>query len=102
MDFKPNARGNWYKSQYGIMVHRLDSWDAQLAGVPHYHPDTGAAITPEEDRALAPDKTAWDRNFALKFIIGGSAAVSLTALARAMEQGRGQCLGVNITEEVAA
>lgn len=100
LDFAPNRKGNWYRSGAGVMVHRVDAWDAHAAGVVLYHPETGKPITPEEHRATAFDKTAWDRNYALKFLAGGTGAVSLAALARAMEQGRGQCLGVNITEAI--
>jgi hypothetical protein len=99
-DWPVNPLGNWYKSPSGIMVHRLDAFDAHEAGVPLYHPDSGQPITPDEHRALAPDKSAWDRNYALKFLQGGTAAVSLAALQRAMMAGRGFCLGINITEPV--
>ena len=102
MDFEANAKGNFYKSSYGLLIHRVDAWDAYKAGVFMHHPDTGEKISPAEHRALAPDKTAWDRNYGLIFIAGGTAAVSLAALARAMEQGRGQCLGINITEAIEA
>jgi hypothetical protein len=99
-EFEINPLGNWYKSPSGIMVHRLDSDDAYAGGYPLYHPDTGEPISPDEDRALDPDKSAWDRNHRLKFLLGGTAAVSLASLARAMAAGRGFCLGVNITEPV--
>lgn len=99
--FEPNAKGNFYKSSYGLLIHRVDAWDAALAGVSMHHPDTGAKITPAEHRSLAPDKTAWDRNYAIKFIAGGTGAVSLASIARAMELGRNaSCLGVNVTEEI--
>lgn len=98
--FERNGAGNFYKSQYGLLVHRVDAWDAALAGVSMHHPDTGVKITPDEHRALAPDKVAWDRNYGLQFLAGGTAAVSLASLTRAMELGRGQSLGINITEAV--
>lgn len=101
--FEVNPRGNWYRSAAGIMCHRVDAWDAHAAGVPLYHPETGKPITPDEHRALAFDKAAWDRNYALKFLAGGTAAVSMAALSRAMLRGRELGLvGVNVTEEVAA
>lgn len=95
-----NPKGNFFKSMSGIMVHRVDIDDGLAAGVPVYHPDTGAEITPDEDRALAFDKTAWDRNNRLAFVAGGTAAVSMAAIARAMDQGRGECLGINVSEAV--
>lgn len=99
-DFEPNAKGNFYRSSYGLMVHRVDAWDSFMAGLPMHHPDTGEKITPDQHRALAFDKTAWDRNYGLRFIAGGTAAVSLASLARAMELGRGQCIGVDVTEGI--
>lgn len=82
--FTPNAQGNYYTSQAGIRVHRVDAWDAQLAGVKLYDDTTRRIVTPEEHRAAAYDKMAWDRNYALKWIKGGSAALSLTDIERAM------------------
>jgi hypothetical protein len=99
-EFPVNPRGNFYRSKSGILCHRVDVWDGTAAGVPLYHPDTGVPITPEEHRRLAFDKSAWDRNYGLKFLPGGSAAVSLADLTRAMELGSGLCLGVNVTEAV--
>ena len=57
---------------------------AQLAGVKLYDDTTRAVVTPEQHRAAAYDKQAWDRNYALKWIKGGSAALSLTDIERAM------------------
>lgn len=101
-DFSPRAEGNFYVSSYGLTIHRVDAWDAWEAGIPMHHPDTGAKITPDEHRALAFDKTAWDRNYGLKFVAGGTAAISLASIARAMELGREGCIGVNISEPVTA
>lgn len=95
-----NSKGNWFKAPCGIMTHRFDAYDAFAAGVPVYHPDTGEKITPDEDRQLAADRGAWDRNNALKFIQGGTAAASLASIQRAMALGRGLCLAANITEPV--
>ena len=100
--FTPNPAGNFYRSSYGLLVQRVDAWDAFAAGVWMHHPDTGEKLTPEQHRALAHDKVAWDRNYGCKFISGGTAAVSLASIARSMELGRGQCLGVNATEGVVA
>jgi hypothetical protein len=101
--FPVNPRGNFYMPASGIMVHRVDAWDAHAANVPLYHPDSGKPITPEEHRAHAFDKAGWDRNYALKYLPGGTAAVSAAALARAMQRGHELGLyGVNVTEEVVA
>jgi hypothetical protein len=99
-EFPLNARGNFYESPSGVLVHRFDAYDAELAGVRLHHPKTGEKISPEEHRALAFDKTAWDRNFGLKFIPGGAAAISAAALMRAMIQGKGKGLAIDVTEVI--
>lgn len=99
-DWEVNPSGNWFKAPCGIMTHRHDAYDRFAAGFPMFHPDTGAAISPDEDRMLSFDKSAWDRNNALKFLAGGTSAVSLFSLQRAMIAGRGVCSAADITEEL--
>ena len=102
-EFPVNPRGNWYTSEAGYLVHRVDAADAFAAGISMFDDKTREAISPDEHRARAFDKTAWDRNFGLRFVTGGQAAVSLASLSRAMELGsRYGCLDANITEEIAA
>lgn len=101
-EFPLNARGNWYRSQAGWMFHRFDQFDAAAAGIPCFHPETGARITPEEHRRLAFDKAAWDRNYGCRFIRGGTAAVSLASIHLAMERGAALGLANHTTEEIAA
>lgn len=86
--FEPNPAGHWYRSETGLLVHRVDVHDGYAAGVVLYHPETGAVISAEDHRALAIDKDAWDRNYALKFAMGGTAACSYLALHHAQERGR--------------
>lgn len=100
--FRPNPEGNFYTSRLGILVLRVDAWDAALAGVPLYDLKTREALTPEEHRARAVDRTAWDRNYGLAFIAGGSAAVSTAALFHAQAAGRANGLGIQITDQIAA
>ncbi|MFK5284294.1 hypothetical protein ACI3PL_32410, partial [Lacticaseibacillus paracasei] len=40
--FAPNARGNWFETETGYPVHRLDAYDGELAGLPMFHPRTGS------------------------------------------------------------
>lgn len=75
---EPN--GIWYRSEAGIMVHRVDAWDADAAGAKLYHPETRVELTTDEHRALALDKEAWDRNYGLRLASTGTAAVALNAL----------------------
>lgn len=100
-EFQANARGNYYVSQAGYKVHRVDAWDAAAAGVQLYDDVTREPMTPEEHRARAYDKTAWDRNFGLKFVAGGQAAVSLSDLNRAMS-GKPCGVALDITDRLVA
>lgn len=86
-----NKSGTWYRSDLGVWVLRVDAWDAAADGVPLYDDDTGEPITPEQSRAKDPDKDAWDRNYGVKFVIGGTAACGLIELDSAQRRGLGQC-----------
>lgn len=99
--FIPNARGNYYTSQSGLQVHRVDAWDANLANVPLYDLHTRQPLTPEESRSRALDKTAWDRNYGCHFIRGGTAAISLFDLLNAMHAGQeAGCHGILCTDQL--
>lgn len=100
-EFTANARGNYYISQAGYKVHRVDAWDAAAAGVQLYDDVSRKPLTPEQHRARAYDKTAWDRNFGLKFITGGQSAVSLNDITRAMS-GPPCGVALDITERLVA
>ena len=85
--FSPDARGHFYTSQAGIPVHRVDAWDADAAGVKLFDLAQGKPVSPEEHRAAALDRDAWDRNYALKWLQGSTSALSLTGLAAARDWG---------------
>lgn len=97
-EFPVSERGNYYVSVSGIPVHRVDAYDGFAAGVPLYDLKTREPMSPEEHRAKALDKTAWDRNYGCKFLRGGSAAISLMALQNAQALGADLGTGLNITE----
>ncbi len=99
VEFPVQPEGNWYRSDLGVWVLRITAWDAHADGVWMYDDDTGAPITPEQSRATDPDKDAWDRNYAVKFVLGGSAACGLIELDSAQQRGLGQCACVVIYEE---
>lgn len=92
--------GNWYRSDLGIHVLRVTAYDAYADGVPLYDDDTGAAISPQDSRARAHDKDAWDRNYACHFVIGGTAAVGLLQLDTAQRRGIGRCACVNCADDL--
>lgn len=97
--FAVNRAGNFYTSAMGLLVHRVDAWDGYEAGVPLYDLKSREGLTPEQHRDRSIDKTAWDRNYGVKFISGGSAALSLMSLMNAQAAGAERGLvGVNITE----
>lgn len=98
--FPIEPTGTFYRSSAGILCHRADAYDLHAAGIPLFHPDTRKPITPEESRAMAYDKQAWDRNYGCQFIKGGTAALSETDLRHAMSAGRGECLALNITDNI--
>jgi hypothetical protein len=102
LTFSPSAEGNFYTSRLGILVLRVDAHDAALAGVPLYDLKTREKLTPEQHRARAVDRTAWDRNYGLAFLAGGSAAVSTAALFHAQAAGLANGIGINITERIQA
>ncbi len=95
--FPTSSHGNWYKSEAGILVHRVDADDGHAAGVWLRDLETREKLTPSESRAKAIDKTAWDRNFDVAFVRGVSTtALTSTALAHAQAMAAGT--GVKITE----
>ncbi|HOC56649.1 MAG TPA: hypothetical protein PKI20_13585 [Verrucomicrobiota bacterium] len=89
-DLPVNPAGNWYQSELGVWVLRITAWDAYADAVPLYDDDSGAPLSPEESRARAHDKDAWDRNYACRFVLGGTAACGLLQLDTAQRRGIGQ------------
>ena len=83
--------GHTYRTESGVFVRMVTAWDAAADGVLLYDDDTGEPITPEESRRRESNKDAWDRNYGVKFVLGGSAACDLMRLQTAQERGIGQC-----------
>lgn len=75
-----NPEGHWYRSDAGIIVHRVDAWDADAAGAKLYHKETREPLSTDEHRAQSLDKDSWDRNYGLTLASTGTAACTLTAL----------------------
>lgn len=90
-EFPVNPKGNWYKSELGIWVLRVTAEDAYADKIPLYDDDTGEPITPAESRRRDPDKDAWDRNYGVKFVVGGSSVCGLMEIDTAQRRGIGQC-----------
>lgn len=99
MEFTPNPEGNLYRSDTGLLVLRVDAWDAALDGFPVYDLDSGEALTPEQSRARDSNKDAWDRNYGCRFIVGGSSACGLVQINSAQARGVASCLFVQVESD---
>ena len=100
VEFPISASGNFYESESGLTVLRVDAEDGYAAGVPLYNLKDREALTPSAHRALAVDRTAWDRNYGLAFLSGGVSAISRLALSRAQMIGAPEGVGFNITDQL--
>ena len=94
-----NPKGNWYRSEYGFWVLRVDAFDAYAGGVPVYDLETREPLDPAEHRRRAMDKDAWDRNYGIKFILGGTSAIGVVQLQCAQTRGIDQCKFIMVDEE---
>jgi hypothetical protein len=105
-EFTANPKGNWFETESetgtGYPVHRVDAYDGELAGVPLYHPQTSKIVTIDEARKLALNKPAFDRNYLLKFLSGGTAAIARHLLIAAQERGKDGCEGLDLSEPLKA
>lgn len=100
-DFPVNPNGNFYRSEAGILIHRVDAWDAAADGICVFDSETREPLTPDESRAKAWDKTAWDRNFGCKFLRNtGQSAISSTDLNHAQARGKDEGIAVAMFEEI--
>lgn len=86
-DFPVNPEGNFYQTENGYYVHRVDVRDAEAAGLPFYDDVTGAVIDIDTARARALNKASFDRNFLLKFLRGGATAIPRERIIAAQERG---------------
>lgn len=91
VEFQPNPAGNLYVSAMGFTVLRVDAWDAWADNVPLYDLHSGEALPPEESRRRDPDKDSWDRNYGLRFIMGGASACGLLQMQTAQARGVRRC-----------
>lgn len=103
-EFPINPAGNFFESKTGYLVHRFDAHDgyaSACAGAESlrlYSMKSGKELTPEQHREEEPDKAAWDRNYGIEETTGGTAAIPAGVMTRCMNEGRGKCVGVDITD----
>jgi hypothetical protein len=91
LEFKVNPAGNWYESEAGVPIHRVDVYDGHAAGVKLYDLKTGEELTPAEHFGRALDKDAWRRNYGIQHVAGGTSACGLMQIDNAQRRGFGQC-----------
>ncbi len=88
----PNGRHNMFYrlvTSAGVAVRRVTRTDAWKSGLQIFHPMTRAAITPEEARALAPDKRAYDQNYECTFEAENMALLTYELISAAERQDAG-------------
>jgi len=78
--------GVWYRSSAGILVHRVDAWDAATAGAALFDPESRGRLAVSHHRFVSLDRESWNRNYGLHFALAGTAALSLTALHHAQHR----------------
>ena len=89
--FPVNAKGNWYLSEAGELIHRVSIYDSAAAGKRVYDRRTGREISVEEHYREATDKDAWRRNYNIEHVRGGTSAVGLAELDTAQTRGAEDC-----------
>lgn len=99
MVFKPNADGNFYRGQNGILIHRVNLADAYAAGHVLFD-DRGRPLTLAEFRSLPGNKLGANISYDLVHESGGSAAVDLIALLTSQRRGAGQCAFIFADDDV--
>lgn len=98
--FPVDAAGNWYTSEAGELIHRVDIHDAYAAGQKLYDRRTGAELSPDEHFRRSEDKDAWRRNYGIQHVMGGTAACGLIELQSAQTRGVGQCAHIDVESDL--
>lgn len=98
--FPVDPAGNWYTSESGELIHRVDIHDAYAAGQKLYDRRSGAELTPDEHFRRAEDKDAWRRNYKIEHVLGGTAACGLIELQSAQTRGVGQCALIEVESDL--
>lgn len=81
-----NPMGNFYRSQTGLLIHRVTLADAYAAGHVLYD-DKGNTLTYEEFCARPENKMGLNISYRLAHESGGSAAIDLMAMLTAQRRG---------------
>ena len=90
-EFQPNADGNFYRGQNGILIHRVALVDAYAAGHVLYDTREGKPLTYEQFCKDPANRLGLDESYRLIHKFGGAAAIDLFALTTAQRRGAGTC-----------
>jgi hypothetical protein len=97
--FAPNPKGNFYRGQNGMMIHRVSLSDAYAAGHTLYDTREGKPLTYEQFCLDPSNKLGLDGSYRLIHRFGGAAAIDLFAMLTAQRRGVGQCALFIIDDE---
>jgi len=95
LEFQPNSKGNMYRSQTGLRVHRVALCDAYAAGHVLYNDDADE-MTLEQVYAAAIDKGALRRSYQLIHEYGGASAIDLISMTTSQQRGVGKCACISV------
>ena len=85
-----NPRGNFYRGQTGMMIHRVTLADAYAAGHELYD-DNGKALSYEAFCSAPGNKLGLNISYRLEHESGGTSAIDLMAMLTSQRRGVGQC-----------
>lgn len=88
----PNGKHNMFYrlcNDPSVVLRKVPRSEAFQQGLKIYHPKTRQPITPDEARALAQDKRAYDQNYECKFADENMALLTYELIARSETEGVG-------------
>jgi phage FluMu gp28-like protein len=88
----PNGKHNMFYrlcNDPSVVLRKVPRSEAFKQGLKIYHPKTRQPITPDEARALAQDKRAYDQNYECQFADENMALLTYELIARAETEGVG-------------
>lgn len=96
--FPARPEGHLYRSQTGLLIHRVALKDAYAAGHVLYDDDS-QAMTYEQCRRLPQMRAGWDYSYALNHKPGGSAVIDIIALLTSQRRGVSECAFVYVDSD---
>lgn len=90
LDLPVNPRGNFYRGQTGMLIHRVTLEDAYAAGHVLYD-EKGGKLSYADFIGATGNKLGKEINYTLEHKSGGTAVIDLIALLTAQKRGVGEC-----------